>query len=313
MLILVVCFRSGKKPRTRVIIKERIYIGEAMEAAVVSVAHGAMGSLLGKLGELLTGKYKLLTGTKGQILFLKAELESMHAFLKKISDAEEPDEQDKCWAKEVRELSYDIEDSITEFLHHVRCESSNSPGILRGFMERCMSLLTTMYARYEIAKEFQGLKRRVVEVNERRRRYKTDVIVPKPNNTSIDLRLLALHAQTSDLVGIREPRDQLIKLMDEEDDVPPHQLKVLSIVGFGGLGKTTLANEILRKQEGLFLCRAFVSVSQKPNIRKVLRTILSQVGFKPPMNNMEMWEESELIRTLQNFLSDKRYANKENK
>jgi hypothetical protein len=80
MLILVVCFRSGKKPRTRVIIKERIYIGEAMEAAVVSVAHGAMGSLLGKLGELLTGKYKLLTGTKGQILFLKAELESMHAF-----------------------------------------------------------------------------------------------------------------------------------------------------------------------------------------------------------------------------------------
>jgi ABC-type glutathione transport system ATPase component len=85
--------------------------------------------------------------------------------------------------------------------------------------------------------------------------------------------------------------------MDEED-VPPHQLKVLSIVGFGGLGKTTLANEILRKQEGLFLCRAFVSVSQKPNIRKVLRTILSQVGFKPPMNNMEMWEESELIRKI---------------
>ena len=37
LLILVVCFRSGKKPRTRVIIKERIYIGEAMEAAVVSV------------------------------------------------------------------------------------------------------------------------------------------------------------------------------------------------------------------------------------------------------------------------------------
>ncbi|KAF8763030.1 hypothetical protein HU200_008879 [Digitaria exilis] len=84
-----------------------------MEAAVVSVSHGALGSLLGKLGELLTAKYKLLKEAKGHIIFLKAELESMHAFMKKISDAdEEPDEQDKCWAKEVRELSYDIEDSV---------------------------------------------------------------------------------------------------------------------------------------------------------------------------------------------------------
>jgi hypothetical protein len=64
------------------------------------------GSLLAKLGELLTAKYKLLKEAKGQIMFLKAELETMYVFLKKISDTEEPDEQDKCWGKEVRELSY---------------------------------------------------------------------------------------------------------------------------------------------------------------------------------------------------------------
>jgi adenylylsulfate kinase-like enzyme len=69
--------------------------------------------------------------------------------------------------------------------------------------------------------------------------------------------------------------------MDAEGG-PVHQLMVLSIVGFGGLGKTTLANEIYRKLEGKFQCRAFVSASQKPNVRKILRTILSQVGFKPP-------------------------------
>ena len=153
-----------------------------------------------------------------------------------------------------------------------------------------------------------------MEVNERRMRYKVDETVSKPNNTVVDSRVLALHAESASLVGIEEPRDQLIKLMDEGSVPASHQLKVLSIVGFGGLGKTTLANTIYRKQEGLFLCRAFISVSQKPNIRKVLRTILSQVGFEPPMNtNMEMWEESELIRTLQNFFLDKRYASNENK
>ncbi|CAD6269396.1 unnamed protein product [Miscanthus lutarioriparius] len=278
-----------------------------MEAAVVSASHGAMGSLIGKLGDLLTAEYKLLKEAKGQIMFLKAELESMHAFLKKMSDMEEPDEQDKCWVKEVRELSYDMDDSISDFLHRVGHKYNSIPHGFKGFMDRCMSLLTAMNTRHQIAKELEGLRSRVMEVNERRKRYKVEEAVSKPNNTVVDSRVLALHAESTSLVGIKEPRDQLIKLMDQ-DNVPSPQLKVLSIVGFGGLGKTTLANTIYRKQEGLFLCRAFISVSQKPNIRKVLRTILSQVGFEPPMNtNMEMWEESELIRTLQNFLLDKRY------
>ncbi|WVZ57146.1 hypothetical protein U9M48_007570 [Paspalum notatum var. saurae] len=278
-----------------------------MEVAAVSVAHGAMGSLLAKLAELLTAKYKLLKEAKGQVMFLKAELESMHAFLKKISDLEDPDEQDKCWAREVRELSYDIEDSVTEFMVRVERKSCSKPHGFKGFISRSMKLLTTMNIRSEIAKEFEGLKIRVKEVSERRTRYKIEDTANKPNNTTVDLRILALHAETASLVGVKGPRDQLIKLIVEED-VPVHQLKVLSILGFGGLGKTTLANEIYRKIEGQFQCQAFVSVSQIPNIRKILRTILSKVGFSPPENtNMELWEESELISTLQKFLLDKRY------
>jgi shikimate kinase len=265
-----------------------------MEAAVVSASHSAMASLLGKLGELLTAKYKLLKESKGQIMFLKAELETMYVFLKKISGTEEPDEQDKYWAKEVRELSYDIEDSVSEFMLRVELESSKPHGF-KGFINKSMELLTTMNTRHEIAKEFEGLKILVKEVSERRTRYKMDDVAPKSNDTAIDLRLLALHAETTSLVGVTGPRDQLIQLMDAEG-VPAHQLNVLSIVGFGGLGKTTLANEIYRKLEEKFQCQAFVSVSQKQNIKKILRTILSQVGFKPPKDtNIEIWEEPELI------------------
>ncbi|XP_062201833.1 disease resistance protein RGA5-like [Phragmites australis] len=278
-----------------------------MEAAVVSVSHGAMASLLGKLGDLLTDKYKLVKRAKGQIMFLKAELESMHAFLKKMSDTEDPDEQAKCWAKQVRELSYDIEDSIDEFLRRVERESNSKPRGFKGFMERSMNLLTTMNTRYKIAKELEGLMNRVTEVSQRRKRYKIDDAVSKPNSTTIDPRLLALHAETAALVGIDGPRDQLIELMSEEA-VHAHQLKVLSIVGFGGLGKTTLANDIYCKLGGQFQCRAFVSVSQKPNIRKILRTILSKAGFEAPKNtNIETWDENELISALKSFLLDKRY------
>lgn len=208
-----------------------------MEAAAVSVSHGAIGSLLGKLADLLAGEYKLLKEAKGEIMFLKAELESMRVFLERMSDAEEEaDKQAKCWAEEVRDLSYDIEDNVDDFMLRVECEPDSKPHGFKGFIERSINLLTTINTRRKISKELQGLKRRVMDVSERRMRYKVDSTVSKLNITAIDIRLLALYA------GISEPRDELIKVMLDQDDVCAQELKVLSVVGFGGLGKTTLAN-----------------------------------------------------------------------
>ena len=237
----------------------------------MTASHGAMGSLIAKLGDLLTAEYKLLKEAKGQILFLKAELESMHRFLKEISDTEQPDEQDKCWATEVCELSYDIEDSISEFMLRVEPNSSSKPRGFMGFINRSTKLLTTMNIRHDIAKEFEGLKVRVVQAQERRKRYqKTDDVTSKSVNTIIDIRLLAMYAEASGLVGMDGPRDEPIQLMGGENE-----LKVLSIVGFGGLGITTLANEVYCKLQGEFQCRAFVSVSQKTNIRMLRNYAIS--------------------------------------
>jgi molybdopterin-guanine dinucleotide biosynthesis protein len=50
--------------------------------------------------------------------------------------------------------------------------------------------------------------------------------------------------------------------------------KILSIVGFGGLGKTTLENEVYRRIKGHFQCH---TVSQKPDVKTIIKDMISQI------------------------------------
>jgi ABC-type uncharacterized transport system YnjBCD ATPase subunit len=109
------------------------------------------------------------------------------------------------------------------------------------------------------------------------------------------------------LVGIEGPRDNLVKLLTEGEGALVQQLKVVSIVGFGGLGKTTLANQVYQKLKGKFECQAFVSVSQTPNLKRILRNILFQICCQEHVSN-EACDGQQLINTIRQVLKDKRYV-----
>ena len=70
----------------------------------------------------------------------------------------------------------------------------------------------------------------------------------------VDPKLPALFEDAERLVGIDGPLEEITKLLIEEDGSLSGQLKVVSIVGFGGLGKTTLANQVHAKIKNEFEC-----------------------------------------------------------
>jgi len=105
-------------------------------------------------------------------------------------------------------------------------------------------------------------------------------------------------------VGIDGPREEIIKRLMEEGDRHSGRLQVLSIVGFGGLGKTTLANQVHSKIKNEFECSAFVTVSRTPHMPKIFKDILSRVGYRgTEMEN----DVQKLIEILRATLKNKRY------
>jgi len=265
----------------------------------MEVAMGLLSRLIHKVGDLLVGEYKLQSGVKGEIMFLQPELESMQGALKEIATAP-PDqlcEQDKIWASEVRELCYDIEDSIDMFMVHCTGGAPSGPVGMRGFIHRSLDLLTRLRIRRQVATDIRDIKRRVIEAGERRERYRIDVARP----AAVDPRLLAHYRNATELVGIDEARDEVISILMEGDD---QHGKIVSIVGFGGLGKTTLANAVYEKLKEQFDCWAFVSVSQTPDMRKFFKGLLYELGKNV---NDETLDERQLIDQVRKFLQTKRY------
>ncbi|KAL6855936.1 hypothetical protein ACP4OV_018738 [Aristida adscensionis] len=308
-----------------------------MERAVVSAAEGAVHTLMGKLGTILVEEARLLGGTRRKLQYLKDELESMTAFLQDLAERDENRKQVKIWMKQVREVAYDVEDCIDEFKHHLGDSNGGDAGgmgPLAFFRWTSHTLLTTR-VRHRIAKQIQELKMRAKDISDRNSRYSGNHPVFGAVGNSIatydtstnqqDARIGALFPERRQLVGIEPRRENLLQWLVEEN---MQQLRVISIFGFGGLGKTTLAMttyQSLFAKGGPFECQAFVTVSQRFDVKLLMRDILLQIsqpvyqkGFHVPtragetsmedrLKDMETWDVGKLASMLRKELESRKY------
>ncbi|KAL6907906.1 hypothetical protein ACP4OV_002076 [Aristida adscensionis] len=252
---------------------------------VVGASEATMKSLLGKLGGLLAQEYSLIRGVRGDIQYITDELSSMQAFLRDLSSAPEgQDHRMKDWMKQIRDMAYDCEDSIDNFAHRLPNDYIISE-VTCSYIVMPMYELWTWWPRREIASKIAELKARAQQIAERRSRYG----VNNPGSGSSNISVIGAAATydiaehqlaTRQLIGMKEPVGVTSDMNKLEKWLTKHstdERAVLSIVGFGGVGKTTIATALYRKVRNEFDCRAFVTVSQNYDPDAVLRSILNQV------------------------------------
>ncbi|CAM0907727.1 unnamed protein product [Alopecurus aequalis] len=101
---------------------------------------------------------------------------------------------------------------------------------------------------------------------------------------------------------------ELIKMLIQDGGCisMPIQLKTVSIVGPGGMGKTTLAKQVYQELKWQFDCRAFISISHNTNIMNILSTILSAVTYHD-YDITEARSIQHVISEINDFLARKRY------
>jgi disease resistance protein RPM1 len=271
---------------------------------MVSFSTGVMESVLRKLQILATevadSKPK---GLGAEITGLKGELESINTNLQAFAKMREPIGPAKQWMKQVRETVFDIDDWAD--LYRTDREADRHVGIVKVLKQKLKNLGGGKNEPPN--NQIHEFKQLVQEANERFKRYE---LLQRTSSNSVeqtalpfvedaqDPRERALHAEETALVGIHGPTEDLLASLlpcDDTGEPAVKDLKVVFLVGSGGLGKTTLAKQVLRQPrlQLEFQPRVFVHVGRNPCEKAVLMGILNQVracfdtwiflsgGFKP--------------------------------
>ncbi|CAN6219737.1 unnamed protein product [Urochloa humidicola] len=282
-------------------------MGGVGEKIMVSALTGVMGPVLGKLTSLIEKKYTELKNVRKKLDQLRKELMAINLALEKYAAMESRDVQVKAWMVEIRELAYDMEDSIDLFTHHVDHEPADTTGA-KSFFHNNIRRLKKLHYRHKFAEEIKKFHVLVNQAYDSRKRYEFEEGNSSIPHPEIDPRLRAVFVEVEKLVGIEKPSQEIIGRLDEENPEKRRSCRVVSIVGPGGSGKTTLAKQVYEKIKDQFSCVAFVSVSQKPNMNNLLLELQYQTGVDPKsMATMGSCSDQLLIDQLRSHLKDKRY------
>ncbi|CAM0901545.1 unnamed protein product [Alopecurus aequalis] len=258
-------------------------------AIAMPLAAATFGLAVNSIVKLLKYEWLLDKKVKDGLESLQAELKSMHIFLGDVTSLA-PDLQlspkVKLQADEVSDLSHSIGMRLHSFV--VRIDSSK---------DAQMPEASKLIINHEIDIYIDGTRIKVQELRERHGPYSPKSFLESTCTEKMDPRILAKYKRESNPVGIAGAITELTNMLSEDNH------PIISIVGMGGTGKTTLAQAVYDKMKGDFDCGAFVPIGQRAGPQKVLKDIFDglciEIYGKEP-------KQLQLANQLQELLVHKR-------
>ncbi|KAF3456668.1 hypothetical protein FNV43_RR01322 [Rhamnella rubrinervis] len=259
---------------------------------------------------------KLGRGIHSQVGYIKDELQSIRCFLRDADRKAEPEGDQsrdgvKAWVAQLREVAFHIEDVVDKYMFHFGYLHDRG-GFFCSIRKITRSIIK-LKARHDIASEIQDIKTNVCEIKERSSRYGFDSFHDQQEGnikpTWYDPRKASVFMKEDQLVGIEANRDELAGWLVDKSSP---QRTVVSVVGMGGLGKTTLAKQVYDRVVTQFDCHAWITVSESYDKKELLRTLMENFGINMetyiPARNGGVNEEIQMITMIREYLKDKRYV-----
>ncbi|XP_078158244.1 disease resistance protein RPM1-like isoform X2 [Carex rostrata] len=278
------------------------------------MAEAVVGSLLKKIGyalvievgkstlSILTTEVSAMNKFFDEMRNIQAELEGIRGFLHDAERFSEIDANIKNFIREIRTIAFDIEDVVDQFTYKLNEQK-------RGVVAKTIKRVVHVKTWYKLTKMLGKIKTQLVNIQSRKNRYETNGIVKRGEPQEVGrwrTTEYELFKKEGDLVGIDENKKKLMEMLI--DDESKHN--VISVLGMGGVGKTTLVTDVYKTVKKSVGGCAWITVSQTWERDQLLRKILQELHREDPngitIDGIESMDFRSLFQTIQNYLKNKR-------
>ncbi|EOY12519.1 Leucine-rich repeat containing protein [Theobroma cacao] len=242
-----------------------------------TIPYRMVSNILSKLVWLAGQELGLIFGLKKDLEKLQETLSTIKAVLLDADEKQESDRALKNWILRLEDVVYDADDLLDEFDYEILRQKVLDRGQVSKFFSSSNPLAFGLKMRHRIKEIRERLNAVAADKSKFNLRERVVILDMKAKNTD---RETASKVRPDLIIGREKDKEHIIESLLKEQN-HGDSINIVAIVGFGGLGKTSLAQLVCAdvKVKSYFDQEIWVRVSQEFDVSMIFKKILKSLIY----------------------------------
>ncbi|XP_065633822.1 disease resistance protein RGA2-like [Quercus suber] len=247
-----------------------------------AILYGVVQTIIESLGSSTLNQIGSIWGVDDELEKMKNTISTIQAVLEDAEEQQVKNHQVKDWLMKLRDAAFDADDLLSEFSTHVlQLEVKDG----HEFVKKVRTLISSskqLVFGDEMAPKLRAMRERFNDIASDRNNFQ---LIERPLETRALSRERETHSFVRDkeVIGREEDKKAIIGRLLQDSDVKEN-VSFISIVGIGGLGKTTLAQYVYNDKivKAHFELKIWVCVSDVFDVKTIVENIIISATRKKP-------------------------------